>query len=73
MDESLTTGQMIDTLQIGEKAVTADNLFVIRNSLGYFWTFRVDKKNAWKILEIDSKTVELKWKILKESVDNING
>ncbi|RKJ60400.1 hypothetical protein D7X33_27885 [Butyricicoccus sp. 1XD8-22] len=61
----LTTGQMIDTLQIGQIAVANDDrkTYVKRNSLGYYWTFQGDKKKAWRLLQIDSITANLKWTI----------
>lgn len=68
MDEYLTTGQMIDTLQVGETAVSDDefgDINVIKNELGYYYTFRNDKKRAWRLLSMDTKTVNTKWKILK--------
>lgn len=64
----LTTGQMIDALQIGQVAVADDVqvTHVIRNELGYYWSFRNDKKKAWRLLSIDSRTANLKW-IIKEN------
>lgn len=60
----LTTGQMIDTLQIGQVAIANDPRFthVIRNELGYYWTFK-STLNEWRLLQIDSNTANLKWEI----------
>lgn len=69
MSDVLTTGQMIDVLQVGETAVAQEdmNVNVIRNELGYYYTFKNDKKKAWRLLTMDSRTVKLTWKILKET------
>ena len=73
LDEYLTTGQMIDQLQVGETAVSQDESVktnVIRNSLGYYWTFAtigMTHNNAWRLLQIDSKVANMKWKIMKEN------
>ncbi len=60
----LTTGQMIDILQIGQVAVANDDTVtqVTRNELGYYWSYRNDQR-AWRLLSIDSKTANLKWTI----------
>lgn len=65
----LTTGQMIDALQIGQVAVADDVqvTHVIRNELGFYWCFRSSKQHkAWRLLSIDSRTANLKW-IIKEN------
>lgn len=74
MDECLTTGQMIDLLQVGETAASDDNTIkthVIRNELGFYWSFQNSsqddrERRAWRILTMDDKTVKLKWKIINK-------
>lgn len=60
----LTTGQMIDSLRVGQVAIANDPRFttVVRNELGYYWTMRASMKE-WRLLQIDSNTANLKWEI----------
>ena len=68
----LTTGQMIDTLQVGQVAIANDPRFthVIRNELGYYWCYsNTQYPQAWRLLQIDNNTAILKWEI--KEVENL--
>jgi len=64
--KELTTGQMIDMLQVDQIAIADDPRFshVIKNELGYYWCFKnTQYPQSWRLLQIDSNTASLKWQI----------
>ena len=68
MSKWITTGQMVDTMQIGQIAeadTKADKNYVKRTLSGFFWCDKNGKiLDAGEILHLSSGLLKIKWNFI---------